>query len=261
MALFHMILAATALAFEPEAPVELNPIMRRQDFNSASLLESDSKQPYQAQSMPVPNPFQQLEAPRAHAPNQVPVFVSQDVSTTQDFFAERSDNSTDSSTTLTPREKQTQLLLNGCVMPQWKKDDYLCLEHEHVRAFRDYRGVLRKKLQDGENCTVGCPHLRFWQAPNVPELSCKEGQLLSRAGTAPVAIRCVTSDHWWNVLILHIILTPLLCLYCLYACGKRMLSGVKPATPSVTEQASVEPAATSTEPEARRPSAASGAAN
>lgn len=243
MALFHMILAATALAFEPEAPAELNPLMRRQDFTTASLLETDFKQPFQVQSMPVENPFRQMETFRqSTAPGQVPVLASQDLyleqPTDETSSAEEASTTDNTSSTMSPREKAMQLLLNGCVIPQWRKDDYLCLEHPHVRAFRDYQGIFRKKLQDGENCTVSCPNLRFWQAPNILNLCCKEGELLTcQTGTAPVAIRCITSDYWWNILVAHVVMSPFLSLLLLYWCWMKCLSSFTRGPKGVTEQA------------------------
>ncbi|CAE7460109.1 unnamed protein product [Symbiodinium natans] len=118
--------------------------------------------------------------------------------------------------------------LGRCVIPMWNSRDFVCQEHIDVSGFNifeDYRGRVRKRLEDGQLCTVQCPDPRWWQIPwDDEQILCTRGVLKTHAGAIVQKIDCRTASSFkFSVLVLVLIavLGPVLALR----------SAAKPAPP------------------------------
>mmetsp|Transcript_42866 Transcript_42866/g.79938 ORF Transcript_42866/g.79938 Transcript_42866/m.79938 type:complete len:221 (-) Transcript_42866:25-687(-) len=96
-----------------------------------------------------------------------------------------------------------------CIIPMWNARDFVCEEHIDVAAanmFEDYRGRVRKKLEDGQVCTVQCPDPRWWQMPwDDAEIVCTRGVLKTNAGAVVRKIDCRTTSSFKFMVLLLIL--------------------------------------------------------
>ncbi|CAE7253032.1 RAB6A [Symbiodinium natans] len=89
----------------------------------------------------------------------------------------------------------------GCIIPQWTDGDWICAEAADVpdmQIYDDAQHRTRKKLREGDSCTVRCPDPRYWQKPQPAALVCKSGRWRDQISRVNVKkIECETSARWF----------------------------------------------------------------
>jgi len=101
----------------------------------------------------------------------------------------------------------------GCIIPQWTDGDWICAEAVDVpdmQIYDDAQHRTRKKLREGDACTVRCPDPRYWQKPQPSALVCKSGRWRDQVSRVNVKkIECETSARWFLVLGFITFVVPL----------------------------------------------------
>jgi len=101
----------------------------------------------------------------------------------------------------------------GCIIPQWTDGDWICAEAVDVpdmQIYDDAQHRTRKKLREGDACTVRCPDPRYWQKPQPSALVCKSGRWRDQVSRVNVKkIECETSGRWFLVLGFITVVVPL----------------------------------------------------
>mmetsp|Transcript_18685 Transcript_18685/g.44304 ORF Transcript_18685/g.44304 Transcript_18685/m.44304 type:complete len:383 (+) Transcript_18685:69-1217(+) len=89
----------------------------------------------------------------------------------------------------------------GCIIPQWADGDWICMEAADVpdtQIYDDAQHRTRKKLREGDICTVQCPDPRYWQKAEPASLVCKSGRWRDEVSRINVKkIECETSGRWF----------------------------------------------------------------
>jgi len=99
-----------------------------------------------------------------------------------------------------------------CIIPMWNVRDFACEEHlqvENVNLYEDSKGRLRKKMDDGQLCTIRCPDARWWQVPWHAEMTCTRGLFKygdGGDGALVKKIECATSAMFKSIILLAILL-------------------------------------------------------
>ncbi|CAK8999942.1 Uncharacterized protein SCF082_LOCUS51202 [Durusdinium trenchii] len=99
-----------------------------------------------------------------------------------------------------------------CTIPMWNARDFACDEHLQVEAinmYEDSRGRLRKKMDDGQSCTIRCPDARWWQVPEFDEMTCTRGLFKHGEGAIVKKIECSTSNIFKSSVILGVCVVAL----------------------------------------------------
>lgn len=106
--------------------------------------------------------------------------------------------------------------LGRCIIPMWNSRDFVCQEHIDVSSFNmfeDHRGRVRKRLEDGQDCTVQCPDPRYWQvvqeAELYPTIRCTRGVLKTQAGGIVKEVSCATGSAFKCSLLLLVLMVLL----------------------------------------------------
>eukprot|EP00438_Fugacium_kawagutii_P034631 Skav223587 [mRNA] locus=scaffold689:218970:238492:+ [translate_table: standard] len=130
-----------------------------------------------------------------------------------------------------------------CVIPMWNVRDFACEEHlqvESVNMFEDIKGRLRKKMDDGQTCTIRCPDARWWQVPWRSEMTCNRG-IFKYDGDGAVAkkVECYTSLTFRSSIVL--VITVVLLSFCIaiHCLRRKSVSTSTPSVPSGGEAQAV----------------------
>eukprot|EP00435_Cladocopium_sp_Y103_P032654 s1482_g8.t1 len=124
--------------------------------------------------------------------------------------AERMTHMIEQGTTTEEPEVREIDAFGRCTIPMWNVRDFVCEEHLQVEAinmFEDIKGRLRKKMDDGQSCTIQCPDARWWQVPWHAEMTCTRGIFKYGGDRAIVKkIECATSAMFKSAVLLIIAL-------------------------------------------------------
>ncbi|CAE7774239.1 RAB6A, partial [Symbiodinium pilosum] len=135
----------------------------------------------------------------------------------------------------------------GCIIPQWTDGDWICAEAADVpdlQIYDDAQHRTRKKLREGDVCTVQCPDPRYWQSAQPSSLVCKSGRWRDQVSRVNVKkIECETAARWFFLVGFLTFGLPLCC--CCGAAGVvlRMKRKKKDPPPSEPAEEKAEPAA------------------
>jgi len=102
----------------------------------------------------------------------------------------------------------------ACVVPMWNTEEFLCEEHVDVEdedIYEDVKGVKRKRLNDGRDCSIQCPHARWWQLPSQEILVCRDGRWRDDTGRPAKELVCDTSNMFWFGSLGLVVLAGFLC--------------------------------------------------
>lgn len=127
--------------------------------------------------------------------------------------AERMTHVTEQGTTTEEPEVREIDAFGRCTIPMWNVRDFACEEHLQVEAinmYEDIKGRLRKKMDDGQTCTIQCPDARWWQVPWYGEMTCTRG-IFKYGGDGAIVkkIECATSAMFKSAVLLIIALIAL----------------------------------------------------
>lgn len=87
-----------------------------------------------------------------------------------------------------------------CVVPMWNSKEFLCEEHADLKdeaTYEDAKGIRRKRMHDGADCTCQCPEARWWQVPSQETLVCKDGRWRDDTGHPAKDLVCDTSNRFY----------------------------------------------------------------
>eukprot|EP00435_Cladocopium_sp_Y103_P045027 s2891_g12.t2 len=134
----------------------------------------------------------------------------------------------------------------GCIIPQWTDGDWICAEAADVpdtQIYDDSQSRTRKKLREGDVCSVTCPDPRYWQKPEPAALVCKSGKWRDEVTRINVKkIQCETAGRWVFMLGTLMISLPLCCGCCAVCAFFRVRKKDRAPEPaaSAAEQPSAE---------------------
>lgn len=158
------------------------------------------------------------------------------------------------------KDKKVEIDYIGCIIPQWSDGDWICAEAADVpdtQIYDDAQSRTRKKLREGDVCTVECPDPRYWQKPEPSSLVCKSGRWRDEVSRINVKkIRCETGGRWFFMLGILVIPVPCCACCCVFAV-MRMRRKKDPAAPAVPPPA--QSAAEAQDPAPAEPPAAQAA--
>jgi len=158
------------------------------------------------------------------------------------------------------KDKKVEIDYIGCIIPQWSDGDWICAEAADVpdtQIYDDAQSRTRKKLREGDVCTVECPDPRYWQKPEPSSLVCKSGRWRDEVSRINVKkIRCETGGRWFFMLGILAIPVPC-CACCAVFAVMRMRRKKDPAAPAVPPPA--QSAAEAQDPAPAEPPAAQAA--
>jgi len=82
----------------------------------------------------------------------------------------------------------------------WNSKEFLCEEHADLKdeaTYEDAKGIRRKRMHDGADCTCQCPEARWWQVPSQETLVCKDGRWRDDTGHPAKDLVCDTSNRFY----------------------------------------------------------------
>lgn len=133
----------------------------------------------------------------------------------------------------------TQIDYVGCIIPQWTDGDWICAEAADVpdtQIYDDAQSRTRKKLREGDVCTVQCPDPRFWQKAEPGSLVCKSGRWRDEVSRINVKkIQCETSGRYVFLLGSIMMSLPLCCGACAICAFRKMRKKAEPPQPPEAE--------------------------
>lgn len=141
------------------------------------------------------------------------------------------------------KDKKVEIDYIGCIIPQWSDGDWICAEAADVpdtQIYDDAQSRTRKKLREGDVCTVQCPDPRYWQKPEPSSLVCKSGRWRDEVSRINVKkIRCETGGRWF--FMMGILVIPVPCCACCAVFAVMRMRRKKDPAPAVPPPA--QPAA------------------
>lgn len=182
------------------------------EFRAEALIQDADDQPWGSYSQPYGAPAGPVSS---YANAFGPVASS---ASAVSAVSEEKDKDKDEANDKDKKMDSTHIDYTGCIIPQWTDGDWICAEAADVpdtQIYDDSQSRTRKKLREGDVCSVKCPDPRYWQKPEPAALVCKSGKWRDEVTRINVKkIQCETAGRWIFMFGFLMISLPLCCLCC-----------------------------------------------